>query len=514
MQENCYVSRDHEEIKCQAVPIKAYYPRRSITFQIVSDNHTNPVDSGTFVVGYASPNVSGLAGHSNLQTRGGETVVVKGKNFGMPMNRNVSIRTRRPDGFIVHWKNCSIESDTLILCQSEEGQGSQLQMKVIILDDMEMEFFNATEPYFRYASPTITNLAGHLDMPILGYTYVNITGTNFGPIYADINPSAWYGNNRSKYYSAKCTKTVAHTRIDCKVTKYNTPADGSNERNQLNWIISISNQESDSTIFSPTLGNTTSYAKPKIFGIFNNSRLNTAGGDQIIFRGQNLGTGYNILKSMAYGPIGNLSHYAISIEKCEVHARIIKCPSAEADVGVLRTGHLFDIDIDGYNTSVVDAYALVSGHVGKETFYLHNSSMCEIPIHHRSKCEEAFSIMNKSHTPPLSFEANRNRDEPYGCYLKDNAVVFNDGGYGSCSSDFQCICTSGFGNGAKSLVSDNSTSYGKPSIDAIVKDSSGSEDAKIELSTAGGTRVILKGDNFGPAPKNCFTFITYVCDVL
>ena len=126
---NCYVSRDHEEIKCQAVPIKKYYPRRSITFQIISDNHTNPVDSGVFVVGYASPNVSGLDGHSNLQTRGGETVVVKGKNFGMPMNMNVSIRTRRPDGFIVHWKNCSIESDTLILCQSEEGQGSQLQIK-------------------------------------------------------------------------------------------------------------------------------------------------------------------------------------------------------------------------------------------------------------------------------------------------------------------------------------------------------------------------------------------------
>ena len=81
--------------------------------------------------------------------------------------------------------------------------------------------------------------------------------------------------------------------------------------------------------------------------------------------------------------------------------RIIKCPSVEADVGVLRTGHLFDIDIDGYNTSVVDAYALVSGHVGKETFYLHNESMCDIPIHSSSKCEEAFSIMNKSHTPPF-----------------------------------------------------------------------------------------------------------------
>ena len=65
-------------------------------------------------------------------------------------------------------------------------------------------------------------------------------------------------------------------------------------------------------------------------------------------------------------------------------ARIIKCPSAEADVGVLRTGHLFDIDIDGYNTSVVDAYALVSGHVSK-TFYLHNSSMFvgRFPIHHK-----------------------------------------------------------------------------------------------------------------------------------
>ena len=351
----------------------------------------------------------------------------------------------------MHWKNCSIESDTLILCQSEEGQGSQLQMKVAILDDIEMEFFYATEPYFRYASPTITNLAGHLDMPILGYTYVNITGTNFGPIYADINPSAWYGNNRSKYYSATCTKTVAHTRIDCKVTKYNTPADGSNERTQLNWIVSVSNQESDSTIFSPTLGNTTSYAKPKIFGVFNNSRLNTAGGDQIIFRGQNIGTGYRTLKSMAYGPIGNLSHYAIPIEKCEVHQkRIIKCPSVEADVGVLRTGHVFDIDIDGYNTSVVDAYALVAGHVGKETFYLQNDSMCDIPIHSSSKCEEASSIINKSHTPPLlSFKEANSEIEPYGCYLKDNAVVFNDGGYGFCSSDFQCICTSGFGNGAK-----------------------------------------------------------------
>ena len=106
-----------KKLKCQVVPIKPYYPRRSITFQIISDNHTNPVDSGTFVVGYASPNVSGLDGHSNLQTRGGETVVVKGKNFGMPMNMNVSIRTRRPDGFIVHWKNCSIESDIRFFCQ-------------------------------------------------------------------------------------------------------------------------------------------------------------------------------------------------------------------------------------------------------------------------------------------------------------------------------------------------------------------------------------------------------------
>ena len=116
----------------------------------------------------------------------------------------------------------------------------------------------------------------------------------------------------------------------------------------------------------------------------------------------------------------------------------------------MRTGHLFDIDIDGYNTSVVDAYALVAGHVGKETFYLQNESMCDIPIHSSSKCEEAFSIMNKSHTPPLlSFEKANSELEPYGCYLNGNTVVFNDGGYGFCSSDFQCICTSGFGNGAK-----------------------------------------------------------------
>ena len=127
--------------------------------------------------------------------------------------------------------------------------------------------------------------------------------------------------------------------------------------------------------------------------------------------------------------------------------------------------------------------------------------------------------MNKSHTPPLlSFKTANSEIEPYGCYLKDNAVVFNDGGYGFCSSDFQCICTSGFGNGAKSLISDNSTSYGKPSIYAVVKDSSGSEDAEIELSTAGGTRVILKGDNFGPAPKNSSshlspTYATY-CNLL
>ena len=97
-----------------------------------------------------------------------------------------------------------------------------------------------------------------------------------------------------------------------------------------------------------------------------------------------------------------------------------------------------------------------------------------------------------------------------------NTVFFNEVKTVSCSSNSQCICTSGFGNGAKSLVSDNSRQVMKPNIGAIVKDSSGNEDAKIELGTAGGTRVILKGDNFGPASKCSHlspTYATY-CNLL
>ena len=74
-----------------------------------------------------------------------------------------------------------------------------------------------------------------------------------------------------------------------------------------------------------------------------------------------------------------------------------KVPIGRSRCRRIENGHVFDIDIDGYNTSVVDAYALVAGHVQKKP------SICkmiagDIPIHSSSKCEEASSIINKSHT--------------------------------------------------------------------------------------------------------------------
>ena len=231
-------------------------------------------------------------------------------------------------------------------------------------------------------------------MPTRGYTYVYINGTNFGPIRNGLGlPNANYGGSSQAKYKTSCEKTISHRQMKCKVVEYNPPDDGTNERTNLNWAITVATQTSPSTAGLASYGNKTAYAKPRIFGIFNNTALKTSGDTEIIFRGQNIGPKDKVVvvKAVNYGPSSNLFHYNTAVGKCSVDHEVMKCPMSESALGIKRTGLLFDINIDGYNTTNIDSYALVKDYVGVANVTLQAFGVCDIPIHNPDLCKEAYN---------------------------------------------------------------------------------------------------------------------------
>jgi len=145
---------------------------------------------------YDAPVIMGVNGPSNLDTAGGESFTVLGRNFGPRGSGPVSL-TYAPSAvwalspavrnnaaisfFVITATSCTIMSDSAVTCVSGAGVGTRLLLRLEVAAQAD----TSTTNYVDYGRPTITALTGQgiERMPTTGGVTFVITGTGFGPAY-------------------------------------------------------------------------------------------------------------------------------------------------------------------------------------------------------------------------------------------------------------------------------------------------------------------------------------------
>ena len=171
--EDCQVVIDHIKIECKTV--KGAGTKHRWFINIAGQDSRSPS------TGYASPVITGFNTTENglstdknaLQTRGGEKIVLVGRNFG-PSGFLESV-TYGPTG--VEYTCTSpriIASSVGIECTTSAGVGSNLQWRVTVGGQT-----GSGTPTTSYAAPSITSMIP-TSGPTDGGTEITVSGTNFG----------------------------------------------------------------------------------------------------------------------------------------------------------------------------------------------------------------------------------------------------------------------------------------------------------------------------------------------
>jgi hypothetical protein len=134
--------------------------------------------ASTVTIAYAAPTLTGFSGARLMGTRGGDTVVVQGTNFG-PLDANNVIYGEYAD--LVYNKTytatCVVKSSSEAECVSGEGVGQNLRWSVNVGD--QASALAPASITTSYLPPTITK-CDPLNGNAAGGQRITLTGTNFG----------------------------------------------------------------------------------------------------------------------------------------------------------------------------------------------------------------------------------------------------------------------------------------------------------------------------------------------
>ena len=181
---NCEVLEDHTAIRCDTVPGVGSQLRWKVTIGNLS--------SVTPTTNYAPPAITSVSGPgaANASTQGGETVVLRGTNFGtaqeaaaVPSSIDFVQYGRDGDG-VFRAVDCAVTVDhTEITCKTAPGTGKDLTWRVSVAGQLSAASTQATA----YGDPVVSAVRLVGDAPGAvpradpeGTSVVEITGANFG----------------------------------------------------------------------------------------------------------------------------------------------------------------------------------------------------------------------------------------------------------------------------------------------------------------------------------------------
>lgn len=227
--------------------------------------------------GYHPPVIAMYSGDGAVDalTRGGEDVLIDGRNFG-PVGTVISTATYGVEGGEFSASDCEVViAHERIRCNTTEGAGVGLKWFLTI------DGQTSVTPTTAYAAPEITGFSGPgvADASTAGGDSVTLHGTNFAT--EEFLDSVTYGPSGTEFRPQVCT-VLNHETISC------TTAAGVGRG--LRWIATVRGQQS-----SPSVA-TTSYALPlvstsNVKGTNTAVGLSTKGGDKIRVQGTNFAVG-------------------------------------------------------------------------------------------------------------------------------------------------------------------------------------------------------------------------------
>jgi len=190
---------------------------------------------------YKAPAIVAMSNVTNLQTAGGQEVIMLATDLGPPEWDAATVYYGRSESASDVYEcdsadvlsQVSNDSQYVLKCTTQAGYGDDLWWEVRVGINAKQVSDPFDDGY--YKQPEVTDLYPRENFTTHGGEVVTITGTNFGEVGTPI--SATYGGVTGfKYTATDCEMKIGHTSIECRTA----PGVGGN----LTWRVSVDDRPS------------------------------------------------------------------------------------------------------------------------------------------------------------------------------------------------------------------------------------------------------------------------------
>ena len=222
----CSVTVEHVQISCITDGSNGH--GKNLNFTVIIGGQSSIISRHQ--LSFAPPEVNSvrIAGSSStIETRGGQTIIINGNNFGpkstgLPNSYISATFGPNGRGFNVSKANCSVSiSHTEIRCVLPASWGANLAF-IVIIDEQysrqSQKLFNCSKPTINSLSFTASSHNIDLVMNTAGGDDVVLRGENFGGLTFEDDGliQVTYSNEVLMYTAKHCRVHIAHTGILCK----------------------------------------------------------------------------------------------------------------------------------------------------------------------------------------------------------------------------------------------------------------------------------------------------------
>jgi hypothetical protein len=229
--------------------------------------------------------------------------------------------------------SCNVSSrNTEVTCTTVPGVGNNLRFSLTVYPWNVVTTVTAS-----YTPPSISSLAGLVDVPTIGGTELVIMGNNFGPLgYVPVVMYTHVATN-STFSAVNCSVSVAHVSITCLT--------GPGAGVGLEVSVVIGGQASNALLVA------TGYSGPTLSGVAPMLYL-AAGYEGITLQGGNFGpAGLGVVIAVRYGPASDRQKY--SAQSCVRDAAsphsVVVCAAAPG----VGTGLMFLVEVNGQQSQLL-----------------------------------------------------------------------------------------------------------------------------------------------------------------
>jgi hypothetical protein len=478
---------------------------------------------------YSTPIITAVTGlnGSTLETAGGDTILLQGRNFGPSSVRYIDVEYG-PMGTGLCASNCRVVvSHTDILCISRPGVGKNLKFTVWIGFDRRSLPSSATLSYNKPSVRSVYALSGRLDTRGSGTfneDVIIVVGSNFGPVQrvvdgcfglsslVQLGVTAQYGLNLTMYTSS-CHVSIDHVEVRCSWS----PGIG----HDMGFILESGGQRSDIERRVPyhSTNATVSYFAPVVTRVYGpgSFEASTTGGQSVYIDGNYFGplSTSPFLFDVTYGSFpqawnASSPFYPPYNAHCILrgaHTQLY-CTTSPGT----GKNHSWKISVAG-QTPILD-----NGFIHAETSYgapiiFRLDDILYNPMSAGLTTGGEVVVITGRNFGPLGHPGRSLIEAWYGGKKGEGDILFHASSCSVTIAHTEIRCLSGPGAGAVQpwqlrvdgqISISPSVSYGAPVIYSL------SGVGAFQANGNGGELVIINGENFGPPERpEFFDGVTY-----